>query len=164
MRHSTGYPISNFFTVVMRVDEKGTGDVKPEVYMLSDQAQALEKEGLLVTSGSRKMMKIRQPSNEKEILPAFICSGKAVTEFEPEFLLVNIGHGSSPDNRFSVLKNADFPARGRKKIEKGDLKSYLQKYKSKAASIKYGDFNFLLYLVEEFDVEVPIYSRRPFAP
>ena len=147
VRHSTGYPISNFFTVVMRADEKGTGDVKPEVYMLSDQAQALEREGLFVDSGTRKMMKIRQPSNDKEILPAFICSGKAVTEFEPEFLLVNIGHGSSPDNRFFILKNAEFPAHGRKKIEKNDLKSYLQKFKAKPAFIKYGDFNLLLYLV-----------------
>lgn len=63
VRHSTGYPISNFFTVVMRADEKGTGDVKPEVYMLSDQGQALEKQGLFVPSGTRKLMKIRSPIN-----------------------------------------------------------------------------------------------------
>lgn len=41
VRHSSGYSMSNFFTVVMRADEKGTGDVKPEVYMVSDQGQAL---------------------------------------------------------------------------------------------------------------------------
>lgn len=38
VRHSTGYPISNFFTVVMRTDKKDTGEIKPEVYMVSDQA------------------------------------------------------------------------------------------------------------------------------
>lgn len=93
-------------------------------------------------------MKIRQPVNDRDILPTFICAGKTVTEFEPEFLLVNIAHGSSPDNRFSILKNADFPARGRKKIDKNDLKAYMQKYKAKPAYIKYGDFNLLLYLAE----------------
>lgn len=62
------------------------------------------------------MMKIRPPANEKDILPSFICSGKTVKEFEPEFLIVNIAHGSSPDNRFSIVKNADFPAYSRKKI------------------------------------------------
>lgn len=29
VRHSSGYPVSNFFTVVMRSDEKGTGEIKP---------------------------------------------------------------------------------------------------------------------------------------
>lgn len=83
---------------------------------MSDQAQALEKERLFVPSGTRKLMKIRPPVNEKDIIPTFICAQKTVTEFEPDFLIVSIAHGSSPDNRFSILKNADFPAHGRKKI------------------------------------------------
>lgn len=61
VRHATGYEISNFFTVVMRTDKNNPNDIKPEVYMLSDQAQALEREGFFTDSGSRKMMKIREP-------------------------------------------------------------------------------------------------------
>lgn len=86
-------------------------------------------------------------------MASFVCQEKGVTEFEPEFLLVNIGHGHSPDNRFSILKNADFPGRGRKKIDNADLKAYMQRYKSKPAYIKYSDFNLLLYIAEEFDLE-----------
>lgn len=86
-------------------------------------------------------------------MPSFINQDKAVTEFEPEFLLVTIGHGSSQDNRFSIIKNAEFPSRSRKKIDQNDLKAYMQRYKSKPAYIKYSDFNFLLYIAEEFDVE-----------
>lgn len=67
---------------------------------------------------------------------------------------MNIAHGSSPDNRFSIVKNADFPAYSRKKIEKNDLKTYMQKYKQKPAYLKYGDFNLLIYLADEFDLEV----------
>ena len=91
--------------------------------------------------------------SRKEKMPSFINQDKAVTEFEPEFLLVNIGHGTSQDHRFSILKNAEFPARGRKKITVSDLKAYMQRYKSKPAFTKYGDFNFLLYIAEEFDLE-----------
>lgn len=66
---------------------------------------------------------------------------------------MNIGHGTSTDNRFSILKNADFPARGRKKATQADLKAYMLKYKSKPSYVKYSDFNFLLYIAEEYDVE-----------
>ena len=108
------------------------------------------------------MMKIRPPANEKDVLPSFICSGKTATEFEPEFLIVNIAHGSSPDNRFSIIKNADFPAISRKKIEKNELKAYMQKFKNKPAFQKYGDFNLLIYLADEFDLEVIIVLFRLF--
>jgi hypothetical protein len=45
----------------MRTDKNNPNEIKPEVYMLSDQAQALEREGFFTDSGSRKMMKIREP-------------------------------------------------------------------------------------------------------
>lgn len=57
--------ISNFITVVLRNDEKNPGDVKPEVYMISDQGQALEKFNLLLDTENRKMVKVRTKQNEK---------------------------------------------------------------------------------------------------
>lgn len=65
VNHSSGYPISNFVTVILRNDEKNNGEVKPEVYMISDQGQALEKYNLFEESDERKMMKVRQPKNEQ---------------------------------------------------------------------------------------------------
>ena len=59
--HSSGYEISNYISVILRNDEKNHGEVKPEVYMVSDQGQALEKANLFVDSESRKMMKMRVP-------------------------------------------------------------------------------------------------------
>lgn len=88
VNHSSGYPISNFVTVILRSidwfnvdDEKNNGEVKPEVYMISDQGQALEKYNLFQETDERKMMKVRQPRNEQEALPTFACAGKPVTEF-----------------------------------------------------------------------------------
>lgn len=39
--HESGYDISNFISVILRPDEKNPNEVKPEVYMISDQGQAL---------------------------------------------------------------------------------------------------------------------------
>lgn len=78
--------------------------------MISDQGQALEKYNLFIDTEERKMMKVRTPQNAQEGLPAFICGGKPVTEFEPEFLLVKIAHGSSKSNKFAYLKTSEFPA------------------------------------------------------
>lgn len=64
-------------------DEKNNGEVKPEVYMISDQGQALEKYNLFQETEERKMMKVRTPQSPNDALPAFICGGKPATEFEP---------------------------------------------------------------------------------
>jgi len=39
--HGSGYEVPNFITVILRTDEKNPNEVKPEVYMISDQGQAL---------------------------------------------------------------------------------------------------------------------------
>ena len=61
--HESGYDISNFISVILRPDEKNPNEVKPEVYMISDQGQALEKASLFVDSGSRRKMQVKV--NEK---------------------------------------------------------------------------------------------------
>lgn len=57
--HESGYDISNFITVILRPDEKNPNEVKPEVYMVSDQGQALEKSNLFVEPKSRRMMQVK---------------------------------------------------------------------------------------------------------
>lgn len=88
VKHSSGYNISNFITVILRSkhfytldDEKNHGEVKPEVYMVSDQGQALERHSLFDDTEERKMMKVRVPKDSHEALPSFICGGKNATEF-----------------------------------------------------------------------------------
>ena len=65
--HESGYDISNFISVILRPDEKNPGEVKPEVYMISDQGQALERANLFVESNSRRKMQVRV--KEKYPLP-----------------------------------------------------------------------------------------------
>lgn len=75
-----------------------------------------------------------------------------MTEFEPEFLLVKIAHGSSKNNKFAIVKRAEFPPIIRDKPSKKDLKEYMKRNKNiKQSWLKYGDFNLLLYLAQEID-------------
>lgn len=87
-----------------------------------------------------------------DAFPSFICGGKTVTEFEPEFLLVKIAHGSSKNNKFAIIKKAEFPPIVRDKPSKKELKEYMRRNKNiKQSWLKYGDFNLLLYLAQELD-------------
>lgn len=36
------------------------------------------------------MLKVRSPVNEEDVLPTFIYEGKSVSEFEPDFFIVNV--------------------------------------------------------------------------
>lgn len=101
-------------------------------------------------------MKVRTPQSNNEALPAFMCGGKPVTEFEPEFLLVKIAHGSSRSNKFAYLKNSEFPAKNQEQISKKQLKEYLKTNKHKKSHIKYGDFNLLTYLADTIDIGTAI--------
>ena len=67
-------------------------------------------------------MKVRVPQSPKEALPSFVCGGKPATEFEPEFLLVKLAHGSSRSNKFAYLKQSEFPALNQEGATKKNLK------------------------------------------
>ena len=67
-------------------------------------------------------------------------------------MLVKIAHGTSKHNRFAIVKKAEFPPIIRDKPGKKDLKEYMKRNKNiKVSALKYGDFNFLLYLAQEID-------------
>lgn len=69
--------------------------------------------------------------------------------------LFQINHGQPKTNKFSILKNCDFPPTNRKKaIVREDLKKYMSKYGKKNAAERYCNFQLLLYLSKELDIDV----------
>jgi len=67
-------------------------------------------------------------------------------------LLVKIAHGSSNNNKFAIVKKAEFPPFVRDKPSKKEFKEYMRRNKNvKNSALRYGDFNFLLYLAHEID-------------
>lgn len=90
--------ISKFITVVLRSNyilyslakKENPDEVVPEVYMVSDQGQQLEEDGIFQNSGRRKVLQVRDQKSEVDVVPSFIYEGKSVKEFEPDFFIVNV--------------------------------------------------------------------------
>ena len=84
--HPSSYTVSKFITVVVRSEnffilffygkiinfliyfankakKENSNEVVPEVYMVSDQAQALERDNIFTESERRRVLKIREPEN-----------------------------------------------------------------------------------------------------
>ena len=69
-------------------------------------------------------------------------------------MLDKIAHGTAKNNKFAIIKKAEFPPvmREKDKLTKKDLKEYMKKNKNiKQSCLKYGDFNLLIYLAQEID-------------
>jgi len=78
--------------VVVRPDEKG-GAI-PEAYMVSDLCQAMERDNVIGKSESRKMMQLRiLEEGEVQKLPTVMLENKEVTQFGPEWFIVNLNTG-----------------------------------------------------------------------
>ena len=48
-----------------------------------------------------------------DVIPNFIYEGKTVKEFEPDFFIVNVAHGYSPNANYNIIKLYDFPIENR---------------------------------------------------
>ena len=60
-----------------------------------------------------KKMTAWKPNDEKDIVPAVVMNGKTVTEFDPEFFIVALGHGQPINKDFNILHHYDFPVESR---------------------------------------------------
>ena len=68
--------------------------------------------------------------------------------------MVKIAHGSSKNNKFSILKKSEFPPLNRDKPTNKSLKDYMNRNKNtKPSWQRYADFNLLLYLGSVMDNE-----------
>lgn len=81
--------------------------------MVSDQCQALERDNIFGESEHHKKLVIRE-GNKNEIMPSVLQEGKEVKEFELDFFIVSLAHGSMKEGKdFNILKSYDFPVANR---------------------------------------------------
>lgn len=57
-------------------------------------------------------------------MPNFIYEGKTVTEFEPDFFIVNVAHGYNPSSSYNIIKLYDFPVENRSTLIKVNMYRY----------------------------------------
>jgi len=92
---------------------------------------------------------------ENEFIPAVVKEGKTVSEFEPDFFIVTLGHGQPKKGKdYNYLKNYDFPPHGRDRvIKRQDFKDYVKRHKGDPAARRFANFHLLLFLAELMDIE-----------
>ncbi len=83
--HPSGYTFSNFVTAIVRPKENMESDI--DCYMVSDQCQCLERDGIFIDSDDKHMLKIKEPG-KSEVVPTVFMESKPVTTVDPVFFFV----------------------------------------------------------------------------
>lgn len=150
MDHPIGYQVSKQVTVVCKKNE--FGETVFDAYMVSDMAQALERDGVFGESKDRKKMCVRTPG-QNELVPAVLMEGQNVKEFDQLFFVVQLAHGFTDEKKdYSILKIRDFPGFNRgAPPQHAEYKGYLKKYAGMSPERRFADFNLLLYIAEILD-------------
>lgn len=111
--HSSGAKISKFVTVKAKVLST-KGETGLEALMVSDQCQALVRDGIFGGVKDDNTLLIRKPK-ENEVIPSVIY-GKSgeVQEVPVDYFIVNLSHGAPIDKQgFNTLLYFDFPKENR---------------------------------------------------
>ena len=152
--HQSGCKISRFITCVVKPNDSGECSI--EAYMVSDMCQALERDNIFDNLKDKKLMQVRKPK-KNEMLPTVFMENKPTEKFDPDFFIVNLGHGVPQSKKgMNILKTYDFPVAAR--TEKGIvteqmIKDYFKKYKSEKPEIKCANFYFLLFMAKTIDID-----------
>ena len=96
---------------------------------------------------------ILREAGENEMIPSVLQEGKPAKEFELDFFIVSLNHGSMKEEKdFNICKFYDFPVANRAQTRSGkDFKDYIKRHKSDPATRRFACFHFLVYLAERLD-------------
>lgn len=151
--HQIGYKVPKFVTVVLH-EYKPEDPTSSETYMVSDQFANVVRDDVVALEQTNKKMIQFKNNREDNSVPPILNEGKAVTEVDSAFFMVNVNHGVPKyASKYAYIKNNDFPVENRMtKQTNGDLKKYLQRWKKKGRDC-YANLHLLLFLLKEIDLE-----------
>ena len=115
-------------------------NIKTECYMISDQGQALERDGVFGESQDPNKMTVRE-AGEKEMVPNVLQENKQVKDFVTDYFIVSLAHGQPAHGKdYSVLKVTEAPK------NKAEFTGYLKKYKSLPTQHRFANFGLLMFI------------------
>jgi len=128
--------------------------------MTSDICQALERDDVFGDTTDPSKMTIRVPKYD-EAMPAVLRQGAPVKEFEQDFFLVSLAHGSPNDDnlKFNILRRYDFPMRHRfgKNATQQDVARFVNGSKGLGTKCeRFACFQFLLHISEILDIDTAL--------
>jgi nuclear protein localization family protein 4 len=155
--HPSGYKVSKFITIIVKPKNENL-ECELECYMVSDLCQSLERDGLFEDSSEKTKMQVKKKKQKNEVLSTVYMESKDVSQFDPDFCIVNVAHGV-PVNKMdmNILKSYDFPVSRRlegKNITETMVREYFKKHKKDKGLVKYGNFFVLLYFAKCIDINV----------
>ncbi len=102
-------------------------------------------------------MILREPG-ANEMIPSVMKEGKVVKEFEPDFFIVQAGHGVPKTQKdYNILKNYDFPTPNRGKAPaRQDFKTYLARHKGEPSQRRLACFSLLIYIADVLDINTAL--------
>ncbi len=112
--HTSGARISKFVTIKAKVMSEAERKTEVDACMVSDQCQALVRDGVFSGIKDDSTLLIRKPG-PNDVIPSVIY-GKSgeVNEVPLDYFVVNLSHGAPIDKQgFNTLQFFDFPKENR---------------------------------------------------
>lgn len=156
--HFTKYVLSKFVSCAVRPDPANNGAPDLHPFMVSEQACAMLRDGILSSSSSERRCCLVREAGKDEMIPDFVVEGRSDKKIATDFFIVRV-NDTAPKKHQRMFTHADFPRENRPTHpqRRDDLKKYFSKIpKSEASWSRFADFHLLLYIAKEIDVDTAV--------
>jgi len=158
-QHFTKYRLSKFVSCAVRPDPAQGGQPGINPFMVSEQACAMLRDGILTSTPSdRRCCVVRDAKDKNEIIPEFLVEGKESKKIATDFFVVRV-NDTAPKKHVRLFTHAEFPRENRQTHpqRREDLKKYFNKIpKSEPSWSRFADFHLILYIAQEIDVDTAV--------
>lgn len=156
--HFTRYVLSKFVTCAVRPDPANNGAPSVNPFMVSEQACAMLRDGILSSAPSERRACLVREAKPDELIPDFVVEGRSDKKIATDFFIVRV-NDTAPKKHQRMFTHADFPRENRPTHpqRREDLKKYFNKIpKSEPSWSRFADFHLLLYIAKEIDVDTAV--------
>jgi len=156
--HFTRYVLSKFVTCAVRPDPANNGAPSVNPFMVSEQACAMLRDGILSSAPSERRACLVREAKTDELIPDFVVEGRSDKKIATDFFIVRV-NDTAPKKHQRMFTHADFPRENRPTHpqRREDLKKYFNKIpKSEPSWSRFADFHLLLYIAKEIDVDTAV--------
>jgi len=154
-KHFTKYSLSKFVSCAVRPDPEQGGSPGLNPFMVSEQACAMVRDGIMTTSPSDRRHCLLREAAPDESIPDFVVEGSSNKKIATDFFVVRV-NDTAPKKHQRMFTHAEFPRENRPTHpqRRDDLKKYFSRVsKSEPSWSRYADFHLLLYIAQEIDLD-----------
>eukprot|EP00435_Cladocopium_sp_Y103_P023593 s2461_g5.t1 len=110
--HFTRYVLSKFVTCAVRPDPANNGAPSVNPFMVSEQACAMLRDGILSSAPSERRACLVREAKPDELIPDFVVEGRSDKKIATDFFIVRV-NDTAPKKHQRMFTHADFPRENR---------------------------------------------------